>query len=133
MTAFNLEILTPAGKILTEEVASVKIPAENGQIQILDKHTNYVGLLGTGIVEYALSQGNSKRLVVSGGFVNFLNNTVSILCDEAVLPDTVNPKYDEERTSLQASLKDKSLDSAEAIRTKQKLALISAVDALVSN
>lgn len=132
MSEFSLEVYTPAGKVFSGNAHSVKVPSSAGEIGILAGHVPYVGVLGTGVLEFSGSDG-SKRIVISGGCISVDNNIVSILTDNAVTPQTVDPEYNKDRQSLLDQLEGINLDSPEAKRAKQKLALIEAVDLLISN
>lgn len=87
--SFNLKIYIPSGLVLEETVESVTIPSSTGEIVILPGHISYVGLLGTGILEYSSSRAGVKRLVISGGFVNFADNILTLLADTIDLPESV--------------------------------------------
>jgi F-type H+-transporting ATPase subunit epsilon len=132
MSEFKLQVYTPAGKVFAGSANSVKLPSSNGEIGILPGHVNYVGLLGTGVLELSGTEG-SRRIAVSGGCVSVESDTLSILADYAVTPEKVQPDYAAERQELLDSLKGISLDAPQAKRAQEKLALIKAVDALVSN
>ena len=129
---FTLEVYTPAGKVFAGNASAAKLPSSNGEIGILPGHVAYVGVLGTGVLELTGSDG-SKRIAVSGGFVSVSDEKVSILADDAVTPQTVDPDYNQERQALIEQLDKANLYAPETKRAQQKLAMIEAVDALVSN
>lgn len=132
MSEFTLEVYTPAGKVFAGSASAAKLPSSKGEIGILPGHVPYVGVLGTGVLELTGSEG-SKRIAVSGGCVSVVGGTVSILADNAVTPQSVDPDYDQDRQALVEQLDGASLYAPETKRAQQKLAMIEAVDALVSN
>ena len=79
---FNLKIYTPSGLELEAEVKSVNLTTSVGEIGILPMHTRYVGVLGEGRLQYTESKsGETKNLIVSGGFCNFINENLLVLAD----------------------------------------------------
>lgn len=79
--SFNLRILSPLGLVVSATVDEVKLPGEDGQIGVLTAHTKYVGNLSTGVLEYGISGAGVQKVVVSGGFATFQDNTLEILAD----------------------------------------------------
>ncbi len=133
MDEFQIEILTPTGKLLESSARSVKLPSSNGEIGILPGHIGYAGLLGTGVLEYTGSEGTG-RVVVSSGFVSFKSNTLTVLADFAATPESIDKdNYSKERKALQEYLKTAAYDAADAVRAREKLGIIEAVDTLISH
>lgn len=132
--SFKLEILVPAGKLLEQEVTSVSVKTALGEVGILPHHANYTALLDTGVLSYSGAQGGkNERLVVSGGFLNFADNTLQILADAVDLPDNMKGiPYDSERSNLDANLKDADTQTPEWQQNRKKLDRIEAIDILLS-
>ena len=76
----TLEILTPDKKVYEGEASSVTLPGTLGQFEILNNHAPIISALGNGIVKFKTPQGE-KKITISGGFVECLNNKV-IVCAE---------------------------------------------------
>lgn len=131
----NLKVYTPAGLVLDTQASSVTLPTSDGDIGILPHHVRYIGLLGTGILEYfELGSNTSNRLVVSNGFCNFVNETLVVLADSADLPaDIDKASYAKERESLQKVLQTSSLFEPDAILASQKLQRIDAIERLIGH
>lgn len=78
-----LEIITPEKVIYKDEVAEVVVPTINGEIAILPNHMNLLTKLNPG--ELIVKKGtNQQYLAITGGFLEVLNNKVSILAEYAV-------------------------------------------------
>lgn len=78
-----LEIITPEKVIYKDEVAEVVVPTTNGEIAILPNHMNLLTKLNPG--ELIIKKGtNQQYLAITGGFLEVLNNKVSILAEYAV-------------------------------------------------
>ena len=90
MDTFKLVVFTPAGKAFEEDaVRSVKLWTAVGEIGILPGHTRYIGVLGRGVMEYeAPGSSQPKRVMLTGGFANFSDGTLTVLADsiEGAIP-----------------------------------------------
>lgn len=75
----NLIILSPEQEIFSGEVKSVKVPGALGAFEMLENHAPIVSSLGKGEVRVIKSNGEKMSLQVEGGFVEMLNNEVSLL------------------------------------------------------
>ena len=91
--SFELKVFTPVGLALEATVTSVTLQGSDGQLGILPGHANYLGLLGTGPLEYTVAgTSGSKRIGIEGGFCTFASNTLSVLADSA---DVTSEKSEE--------------------------------------
>jgi F-type H+-transporting ATPase subunit epsilon len=75
----NLVILSPEKEIFAGAVKSVQVPGEDGSFQLLDNHAAIVASLKQGAVNVVKANGEKLSLNVQGGFVEMLNNEVSLL------------------------------------------------------
>lgn len=75
----NLIILSPEREIFSGDVKSVKVPGALGSFEMLENHAPLVSSLGAGEVRIVKSNGEKMSLLVEGGFVEMLNNEVSLL------------------------------------------------------
>ncbi len=75
----NLVVLSPEKEIFSGEVKSVQVPGSDGSFQILDGHVAIVASLRKGPVNVLKSNGEKLSFEVTGGFVECLNNEVSLL------------------------------------------------------
>lgn len=75
----NLVILSPEKEIFSGEVKSVKVPGSAGQFEILKNHAPIVSSLAKGEVRVLKGNGEKMTFNVEGGFVEMLNNEVSLL------------------------------------------------------
>jgi F-type H+-transporting ATPase subunit epsilon len=87
--ALQLDVITPQRRLLSEQVDSVTVPGAGGELGILPGHTPLISALKTGVLAY--TQGSAtRRLLVSGGFVEVNADRVSVLADLAELPEEVD-------------------------------------------
>ncbi len=131
--SFKLEILVPSGKILAESVLAVTLPTEMGEVGVLPGHASYTTTLGTGILEYALSNGRSGgAIVISGGIAQYSGDTLRVLADTVDLKDKVKKgEYDKGRDELEASLTNVDITTPEWSVSKAKLDRMNSIDALL--
>ena len=87
--ALQLDVITPERRLLSEQADSVTVPGLEGELGILPGHTPLISALKTGVLSYAQG-GATRRLLVSGGFVEVNNDRVSVLADLAEFPEEVD-------------------------------------------
>ena len=75
----NIVILSPEKQIFSGPVKSVKVPGASGSFEMLENHAPIVSSLGKGDVTVVQDNGQTMTLSVEGGFVEMLNNEVSLL------------------------------------------------------
>ncbi|MBL7826808.1 MAG: ATP synthase F1 subunit epsilon [Saprospiraceae bacterium] len=75
----NLLVLSPEKEIFAGSVKSVQVPGSDGGFQLLDGHAAIVASLKEGTVNVVKSNGEKLTFEVTGGFVECLNNEVSLL------------------------------------------------------
>lgn len=75
----NLIILSPDKEIYTGQVKSVQVPGTVGSFQMLENHAPIVSSLVKGNVNVVTDKGEKLSFSINGGFVECLNNEVSLL------------------------------------------------------
>ena len=80
----TLEILTPERKLFSGEVYGVQMPGISGSFEVLDKHAPLVSALKRGRVKVLRDrQSHAAYYDIQGGFVEVLNNKVTVLVEGA--------------------------------------------------
>ena len=80
----NLEILTPEKKLYSGEVYGVQMPGISGSFEVLDKHAPMISALKPGRIKILKDKQNHlAHYDVQGGFVEVLNNKVTVLVEGA--------------------------------------------------
>jgi F-type H+-transporting ATPase subunit epsilon len=87
--ALQLDVITPERRLLSEQADAVTVPGLEGELGILPGHTPLISALKTGVLSYTQGQA-TRRLLVSGGFVEVNNDRVSVLADLAEFPEEVD-------------------------------------------
>ena len=82
----NLEILTPEKKLYSGEVYGVQMPGISGSFEVLEKHAPLVSALKAGRVKILKDkQSHVAFFDITGGFVEVLNNKVTLLAEGATI------------------------------------------------
>jgi F-type H+-transporting ATPase subunit epsilon len=80
----NLEILTPEKKLYSGEVYGVQMPGFSGSFEVLEKHAPLVSALKAGRLKVLKDKQNHFAYFdIQGGFVEVLNNKVTVLVEGA--------------------------------------------------
>ncbi|MBS1914809.1 MAG: ATP synthase F1 subunit epsilon [Bacteroidetes bacterium] len=82
----NLEILTPEKKVFSGDVYGVQLPGVTGLFEVLGKHAPLVSALKAGRVKVLKDKSNHLAYFdVQGGFVEVINNNVTVLVEGATI------------------------------------------------
>lgn len=81
-TGLRVSVITPEATIYEGEADQVVAPAHNGSLGILRGHAPLMALLGTGTLRIERG-GKSTSYTVSGGFLQVVDNTVTVLSERA--------------------------------------------------
>lgn len=78
MKSFNLKIVTPDGLLFESEVESLLVRTDDGDVEFLAGHIDYMASLGTGRAR--IKQDDKDRFAsVSGGFVTVKGGEVKLV------------------------------------------------------
>jgi F-type H+-transporting ATPase subunit epsilon len=81
-TGLRVSVITPEATIYEGEADQVVAPAYNGSMGIRHGHAPLMALLGTGTLR--IDHGREqKSFTVSGGFLQVVDNTVTVLSESA--------------------------------------------------
>ena len=115
---FELTIISAESKVFDGEVENVLVPGMIGDFLVLSNHAPCISSIRPGFLEFSEGTGQKKRYFVSGGIIEVINNSVSVLVDYAIAGDKV---VKEDITSLITDIDDKL--SAGNITNKDDLGL----------
>jgi F-type H+-transporting ATPase subunit epsilon len=81
----TLEILTPEKKLYSGEVYGVQLPGISGLFEVLNQHAPLVSALKKGNLKILKdNKNNFKHYTIQSGFVEVLNNKVTVLVEGAI-------------------------------------------------
>jgi len=85
----RLEVVSPEGRIFTDDVDMVVVPGIEGELGILPHHTPLVTALGTG--ELRIRQaGTVQFMLISGGFLEVRPDKVVVMAFVAEHSDAID-------------------------------------------
>ncbi|MCF8055686.1 MAG: F0F1 ATP synthase subunit epsilon [Desulfocapsa sp.] len=78
----HLEVVTPAGAVVSEDVDIVNAPGYGGDFGVLANHAPFLSTIKIGLLTY--EQGKDRKsLMISGGFSEVSNNKITFLVESA--------------------------------------------------
>ena len=92
-----VEIVAPDKRVFQGEAESVRAPGLEGSFQVLYNHAPMIAAIDIGPLFVTTAQGDRITFATSGGFVEVLNNTVTVLAE------TVEPSSDIDVERAQAA------------------------------
>jgi F-type H+-transporting ATPase subunit epsilon len=84
-----LDIVTPHGKVLSEEVDEVTTTGGEGEFGVLPGHVNFVTTLKICILSYRKGD-ETKFVFINSGYAEVTQSSVIILADSAELSDAID-------------------------------------------
>ena len=82
MAQIHLEVVTPSGAVVSEEVDIVTAPGVGGEFGVLANHAPFLSTIKTGTLSFKKDKV-SKFLMVTGGFTEVSNNKITFLVESA--------------------------------------------------
>ncbi len=121
----TLEVVTPSGAVVNEDVDIVNAPGYGGDFGVLANHAPFLSTIKTGILSY---ESGKKReyLMTSGGFCEVSNNKITFLVESAEFGHQIDvdramkAKERAEKRLAQASSHDESVNVVRAESALQR-------------
>lgn len=88
--ALQVELVSPERILFSGDATSVIARTADGDIAFLTGHAPFIGLLNIGVVTIDLTDGTKMKVAVHGGFVEVMDDRVTILSDVAELEDQID-------------------------------------------
>ena len=80
--SIHLEVVTPSGPVVSENVDIVSAPGYGGDFGVLANHARFLSTIKIGSLIYK-KDGKDNYLMVSGGFCEVSNNKITFLVESA--------------------------------------------------
>ncbi|MBU0964770.1 MAG: F0F1 ATP synthase subunit epsilon [Proteobacteria bacterium] len=80
--SIHLEVVTPSGPIVSDDVDIVSAPGYGGDFGVLANHAPFLSTIKIGSLVYK-KDGKENYLMVSGGFCEVSNNKITFLVESA--------------------------------------------------
>lgn len=82
----DVTILTPDKKLFEGTAERVAAPGTDGEFEVLANHAPMVSALGLGTVVVTIAGRDTKEFEISGGFIEVLDNKVSLMVQQGTTP-----------------------------------------------
>src|SRR2546423_340454 len=89
--SFKTSVITPEGAVFEGNAEFVAIPAMDGELGILHNRAPLLAKLGAGRLRVQ-SGGSTREWFIAGGFAQVVDNHATILTQEALPRDQINPE-----------------------------------------
>ena len=118
MKSFNLKVVTPDGLAFDSEVESLLVRTDDGDVEFLAGHIDYMASLGTGRARIK-ENGKDRYASVSGGFVTVSGGEVKLVAITFEFREDIDLSRakiarDEAKAIISAAKDDKDLKLAKA-------------------
>lgn len=87
----HFQIITPMRTALQADVTSIKLPASEGEMEILPGHADLITAVANGELVYRPEGGSSHSLFVGGGFLQVEKENVLLVTDTALEAGEIDP------------------------------------------
>ncbi len=81
-SSFQLSVVTPERQVLSAEVKFVAFPAFDGEMGVLPGRSALLTQLGSGLLRWREVAGGERRIFVSGGFAQMVEDQLTLLTEE---------------------------------------------------
>ena len=125
-----LEIVSPSQLVLSRPVDMVVIPAEEGDMGVLEGHTPMIVMLRGGAISLYAGDAVSERLFVAGGFAEVTQERCTVLATE-VVPVAELRRADGERRLAEAEAAYEAADKSDTAVEDGLLAQLQSARAMV--
>lgn len=121
----RLEVVTPNGAAVNEDVDIVNAPGYGGDFGVLANHAPFLSTIKIGILSYESSK-KRENLMISGGFCEVSNNKITFLVESAEFGHQIDvdramkAKERAEKRLAQAAQNDEKLNRARAEAALQR-------------
>ena len=118
MKSFNLKVVTPDGLRFDSEVESLLVRTDDGDVEFLAGHIDYMASLGTGRARIK-TDGKDRYASVSGGFVTVKAGEVKLVAVTFEFRENIDlarakAARDDAKAKISESKDDKTLKLAKA-------------------
>jgi F-type H+-transporting ATPase subunit epsilon len=88
---FSFELVSPEKLIVSVEAQSVQVPGSEGDFEVLKNHAPVMASLRPGVLTVKNASGSTQRYFVDGGFADVNPSGLTVLADQAVAVEELDP------------------------------------------
>jgi len=120
--------------LFRDEVQFMVAPGAEGELGIMKNHAPLVAALNIGVLRYKNASGTQKKMALSGGFVEVIDNVARVLAETAEDGehiDVLRAKAAKERAERRLQAREDNLNLARAeMALKRAIARLKAAEAM---
>ena len=122
---FLFELVSPEKLLLSENTEMVVVPGVEGDFGILIGHAPLISTLRPGVINIHAKNKIDKSIFVAGGFADVTGERCTILAEEAILVDDIEPHEAQDRLNVARSALETATDDTS--RGKAEIELATAI------
>ena len=123
MALIHLEVVTPTGPVVSEEVDIVTAPGVGGEFGVLANHAPFLSTIKTGTLSFKKDR-QARYLMVSGGFCEVSNNKITFLVESAEFGNAIDVERAlsaKERAEKRLALAQQTTENINRVRAEAAL------------
>lgn len=110
----KFKVITPERVVFEGDIYQATIPTQDGEVTILPNHRSYIAALKPGeIITKKENDAEEVDLAVAGGFIEFHNNKLVVLADEAQRAEEIDIGAVEKAKKRAEDIKNKVIQTDE--------------------
>lgn len=94
---FTFDLVSPEKLLLSEDVEMVVVPGAEGDFGVLIGHAPLISALRPGVIDTYTGTKIEKRIFVAGGFAEVTGERCTVLAEEAMPVEDIDPAEAETR------------------------------------
>ncbi len=128
MSAFHLQIISPAKVVVDAHVPACEIPGAEGDFGVLPGHAAFFSMLRPGVIEVMMSDGIRRRFFAATGYADVTPEKCTVISDHIqdlaeISPSEVHDALIEAKTALAAaSTQEEREQAAKLVQSTEALA-----------
>jgi F-type H+-transporting ATPase subunit epsilon len=124
---FSFELVSPERKLLSEPARMVVVPGTEGDFGVLANHSAIIAAIRPGVLSvHREGQVEPLRIFVAGGFADVSPTNLTVLAEEAIRVEDLNPaELEQTLRNLNEDLRAATTD-LETTRIQGRLELVKA-------
>jgi F-type H+-transporting ATPase subunit epsilon len=113
MATIKVKVVTPEKVLCDCSAMQVTLPVTDGEVTILPEHRSYIASLKIGEI-IMKNNGEESNIAVVGGFLEFHDNELVVLADEAERAEEIDIKKTEAAIKRAEDIKNKVIRTDES-------------------
>ncbi|MCD4657078.1 MAG: ATP synthase F1 subunit epsilon [Planctomycetes bacterium] len=127
---FKVKLITAEKPYFEGDCIELQVPAYDGMMGVMFDHAPFVTKLGTGVATVKIDDGNTLRFAMQNGFIQIVENDVTVLAERISTADEINSDKLSDRLSefCEKIMKSASID--EHTKTELELSWLKSLKSL---